>query len=146
MSLPSAWQRDLLRASYERFAKDHPKLKIMLCTYFGGQGENFDAVMDLPVAGMHLAGTRCGSEVAQVTDRLTDEQVLSIGIIHGRNVWKTDLQVADSRLKPTLSKLGADRLIVAPSCSLLHVPVSLKTRRSWLPNSRIGSLSLTRSC
>ncbi len=118
----------------------------MLFTYFRGQGENFDAVMDLPVAGMHLDGTRCGSEVAQVTDRLTDEQVLSIGIIHGRNVWKTDVRAADSAPKPTLSKLGADRLIVAPSCSLLHVPVSLKTSQSWLPNARIGSLSLTRSC
>ena len=56
--------------------------------------------------------------------QLPDGWVLSAGVIDGRNIWRTDLRAALAKLRPAQEKLG-DRLWVAPSCSLLHVPVSL---------------------
>jgi 5-methyltetrahydropteroyltriglutamate--homocysteine methyltransferase len=58
--------------------------------------------------------------------------------VSGRNVWKADLARALNYLEPIHRQLG-DRLWLAPSCSLLHVPVDLASEkkldvelRSWL--------------
>jgi 5-methyltetrahydropteroyltriglutamate--homocysteine methyltransferase len=73
-----------------------------------------------------------------VAARLPASSALSVGVINGRNIWKTDLNAALQWLEPLHRSLG-DRLWIAPSCSLLHVPVDLNsvTRldpeiRSWL--------------
>lgn len=65
-------------------------------------------------------------------------KVLSLGVIDGRNIWKTDLNGLLEWLTPVHDKLG-DRLWLAPSCSLIHVPVDLALEsdldpeiRSWL--------------
>jgi 5-methyltetrahydropteroyltriglutamate--homocysteine methyltransferase len=50
--------------------------------------------------------------------------VLSLGVINGRNIWKTDLNALLDWLEPLATQLG-ERLWLAPSCSLLHVPVDL---------------------
>jgi 5-methyltetrahydropteroyltriglutamate--homocysteine methyltransferase len=59
-------------------------------------------------------------------------------VIDGRNIWKSDLCAVLDWLEPIAEKLGA-RLWIAPSCSLLHVPVDLASEqkldgeiRSWL--------------
>ena len=64
--------------------------------------------------------------------------MLSVGAINGRNIWKTDLNATLDWLEPLAKQLG-DRLWLAPSCSLLHVPVDLASEekldaeiRSWL--------------
>ncbi|TAM86823.1 MAG: 5-methyltetrahydropteroyltriglutamate--homocysteine S-methyltransferase, partial [Candidimonas sp.] len=69
---------------------------------------------------------------------LRPNQVLSAGIVDGRNVWRADLDHARELLAPVKARLG-DRLWLAPSCSLLHVPVTLEGEteldaelRSWL--------------
>jgi 5-methyltetrahydropteroyltriglutamate--homocysteine methyltransferase len=64
--------------------------------------------------------------------------VLSLGVINGRNIWKTDLNAVLDWVEPLAERLG-DRLWIAPSCSLLHVPVDLNSEqkldadiKSWL--------------
>jgi 5-methyltetrahydropteroyltriglutamate--homocysteine methyltransferase len=64
--------------------------------------------------------------------------VLSAGVIDGRNVWRADLRAIAQALRPVHAALG-ERLWIAASCSLLHVPVSLSAERkldgeikSWL--------------
>jgi 5-methyltetrahydropteroyltriglutamate--homocysteine methyltransferase len=51
---------------------------------------------------------------------------LGIGLIDGQGVWRTDLRDA-ARLVTQLAKLAGEscELALQPSCSLLHVPVSL---------------------
>ena len=65
--------------------------------------------------------------------------MLSLGVIDGRNIWRTNLQRALSLVERAAKTLGPERLLVAPSCSLLHSPVDvdLETRldtelRGWL--------------
>jgi 5-methyltetrahydropteroyltriglutamate--homocysteine methyltransferase len=64
--------------------------------------------------------------------------VLSVGIVDGRNIWRTDLDAALQQLTELNQRLG-ERLWIAPSCSLLHVPVDLEQEtgldpevKSWL--------------
>src|SRR5690606_2348417 len=69
---------------------------------------------------------------------LRGDQVLSLGVVNGRTIWKADLNKLLDQLEPIAAQLG-DRLWIAPSCSLLHVPADLELEtvlgtevRSWL--------------
>ena len=53
------------------------------------------------------------------------DRVLSLGIIDGRNIWRADLAGILDRLEPVVAKRGKERVQIAPSCSLLHVPIDL---------------------
>src|SRR3546814_19526590 len=55
---------------------------------------------------------------------LAPDQVLSAGLIDGRNIWRSDLDAASARVE-ALARQRGDKLWLAPSCSLLHVPVDL---------------------
>src|SRR3989441_1150896 len=70
-------------------------------------------------------------------------KVLSLGVIDGRNVWKADLPAVLRQLEDAQERAGASQLWVAPSCSLLHVPIDLEleTRldselKGWLAFAR----------
>ena len=117
-------------------------VKLLLTTYFGQLRENLQLACELPVAGLHLDATNARDEVSRVTDWLPGHKVLSLGVIDGRNIWKTDLQATLDWLEPVYQKLQ-ERLWIAPSCSLLHVPVDLNNEttmdpeiRSWLAFAR----------
>jgi 5-methyltetrahydropteroyltriglutamate--homocysteine methyltransferase len=119
--LEPAWL-DAFGRAYAGFAGKGPRL--LLTTYFGGVGERLRRIAELPVDGVHLDLARDPAQIGPWLAGLPAGWVLSAGIVDGRNVWRTDLRAALARLRPAHEKLG-DRLWVAPSCSLLHVPVSL---------------------
>ena len=121
LDLPQSW-RDAYRATYEQLAK--APLKLLLATYFGGLGDNLSTVAALPVAGLHIDLVRAPEQLDAVLKSLGDTKVLSAGVISGRNIWRTNLHTAHDLLTPVRAQLG-DRLWVAASCSLLHVPVDL---------------------
>jgi 5-methyltetrahydropteroyltriglutamate--homocysteine methyltransferase len=72
---------------------------------------------------------------------LPAHKVLSLGVINGRNIWKTDLNAVLDWLEPLAERLG-ERLWIAPSCSLLHVPVDLASEQSWMPSQVLAGLAL----
>ncbi|MEH6641533.1 5-methyltetrahydropteroyltriglutamate--homocysteine S-methyltransferase [Vreelandella glaciei] len=119
--LPLNWQQAYERA-YHRLQS--APLKLLLATYFGGLGDNLSLATRLPVAGLHIDAVRAPHQVESVIDRLGPHQVLSIGFVDGRNIWRADLAALRERLLPLKVRLGK-RLWLAPSCSLLHVPVDL---------------------
>ena len=127
-----------LHYAYAEIAKAVPQLKIMLATYFGGLGGNRDTALALPVAGLHLDLVRAPEQIDGLAD-FPKDRVLSLGIIDGRNIWRADLSRILDQLEPVIAKLGKDRVQIAPSCSLLHVPIDLALEtgldsevKSWL--------------
>ena len=119
--LPLSWQQAFERGYHRLQAAP---LKLLLATYFGGLGDNLSLAIRLPVAGLHIDAVRAPQQVESVIDRLGPHQVLSIGFVDGRNIWRADLAALRERLLPLKVRLG-QRLWLAPSCSLLHVPVDL---------------------
>ena len=112
--------------------------KLLLATYFGRLGTNLELAASLPVDGIHLDAVSARAEVEPLLALLPEGRVLSLGVVSGRNIWKSDLSRALDSLEPIHRQLG-DRLWIAPSCSLLHVPVDLTSEtkldaelRSWL--------------
>lgn len=113
-------------------------VKLLLATYFGQLLENRALLAQLPVAGVHIDAINGRHDVQPLLDLLPAQTIISLGVINGRNIWKTDLNAALQWLTPIARRLG-ERLWIAPSCSLLHVPVDLNSEqkldaetRSWL--------------
>ncbi|SNY98699.1 5-methyltetrahydropteroyltriglutamate--homocysteine S-methyltransferase [Halomonas sp. hl-4] len=137
--LPPAWQQAFERA-YHRLQS--APLKLMVASYFGGLDDNLSLATRLPVEGLHIDAVRAPQQVDQVIDRLGPHQVLSVGVIDGRNIWRADLAALLERLRPLKVRLGR-RLWLAPSCSLLHVPVDL-AQETELDESLVSWLAFAR--
>ncbi|MFQ3228861.1 5-methyltetrahydropteroyltriglutamate--homocysteine S-methyltransferase [Reinekea sp.] len=119
--LSASWIR-ALETAY-KYLED-TSIKILLATYFGSLEENLETLCQLPVQGIHIDAINAQHEATQAIEWLDEYKILSLGIINGRNIWKTDLNSTLDWLEPLATKLQ-DRLWLAPSCSLLHVPVNL---------------------
>ena len=125
--------------TYQRLAKAASGLSLLVATYFGELRENLEIACQLPVAGLHVDVVASESQLESVLSRLSKGMTLSLGVIDGRNVWRTDLDQALGVVQRAVAALGSERVFVAPSCSLLHVPIDLKVETalpedvySWL--------------
>lgn len=133
--LDSAWKEALVSAY--NVLKDS-EVKLLLTTYFGPLQDNLALAMSLPVQGIHIDALASKPELEQILTQLPPDRILSLGVISGRNIWKTDLHSTLEWLEPIHQQLQ-ERLWIAPSCSLLHVPVDLNSETkldadiySWL--------------
>lgn len=124
-------EREAFASVYQTFSKS--KLKKLLNYYFGDLRENIDLVQSLPVEGLHIDLTASDTaEAIKLASHKQDLELLSIGIIDGRNIWKTSFDQALGTLKDI--ELAFKGIIaVSPSCSLLHVPVTLESETSIDP-------------
>ena len=114
-------QRRAFTRTYAKLGRAGPK--IMLATYFGGLENNLSLAASLPIAGLHIDLARAPEQLDAVVKAVPHNRLLSLGVVDGRNIWRADLAALLDRLEP----LAAQRdLVLAPSCSLLHVPVDLQ--------------------
>ena len=121
----TAAQMAAVESSWSRLAGAAPGVELALATYFGSLGENLKRVLSLPAAEFHLDLVRAPEQLEPAIAALAPTARLSLGIIDARNVWVSDLTATVRLLEPVLARLGADRVRLAPSCSLLHVPYSV---------------------
>ncbi len=118
-------QRAAYKQAYDELAKAKGSLKWCLTTYFEGLRDNMQTAFDLPVDAVHLDLKRSLEQLDDALKAVKDNQILSLGVIDGRNIWKNDLNASLAVVKKAAEKLGKERVMVAPSCSLLHSPVDL---------------------
>ena len=129
LDLPQAWQQ-AFESVYHRLHSC--PVKILLASYFGELNGTTTTVVNLPVDGIHIDLIRAPDLLPALLDRLPAYKVLSAGVVNGRNVWRCDLQRTLDQLAEAEERLG-DRLWIAPSCSLLHVPVDLDNETALDP-------------
>jgi len=135
LELNSEWQQAFTQA-YKTLEKG--SLKVLLTTYFASVDHHINLIKYLPFDGLHIDTVAEQTNVNTIIEQLPNNWIISLGVINGRNVWKTDLVSAYQKLQPLYRQLG-DRLWLAPSCSLLHSPVDLESEhkldsefKSWL--------------
>jgi 5-methyltetrahydropteroyltriglutamate--homocysteine methyltransferase len=131
--------RNALRRAYAGIALQVPRLKIMLASYFGAIGDNLETALALPVAGIHVDLIRAPEQLNRLVAGARKDLIVSLGIVDGRNVWRSDLSALIDRFEPDVAKLGKERVQIAASCSMLHVPIDLELEtgldpevKSWL--------------
>lgn len=126
--------------AFDRIHREVPQLQIILATYFEGLRENAVLAANLPVHALHLDLVRAPDQLEAVLAVLPRGLSLSLGLVDGRNIWKNDLSASLGIVERAVKALGADRVLVAPSCSLLHVPYdcTLESDAAVLP-AEIGN-------
>ena len=100
-------------------------LDITVATYFEGLRDNLNLAASLPVDGLHVDLNCAPEQLNAVLDSVGEEKTLSLGVIDGRNIWRTDLAAALSVIEQAKARRAPETLVIAPSCSLLHAPVDL---------------------
>ncbi|RUT47557.1 5-methyltetrahydropteroyltriglutamate--homocysteine S-methyltransferase [Paenibacillus anaericanus] len=119
---------------YDTISREVPELSLLLQTYFEALS-SYEGIVSLPVAGIGLDLVHGLNENLEALRRygFPSGKTLGAGVIDGRNIWRADLY-RQYELLQELTKLtqGAD-IIVQPSCSLLHVPVSAAAEVSLQP-------------
>lgn len=110
---------------YAEIKKQFPKLKILLTTYFEALKDNTELTVSLPVHALHIDLVRNPEQLQPVLSAIPANLILSIGVVDGRNIWKNDFRSSLQLIETAKEQIGAGRLIISPSCSLIHSPCDL---------------------
>ncbi|MFI2858334.1 5-methyltetrahydropteroyltriglutamate--homocysteine S-methyltransferase [Paenibacillus sp. JSM ZJ436] len=116
-----------LNRIYSELRSAAPQLKLMLQTYFDAV-EYYPAVTQLPVDGIGLDFVHGKADNIRALEQhgFPQDKVLGAGIIDGRGIWRADLNSELKLLETIAKQVALDRVLIQPSSSLLHVPVSTK--------------------
>jgi len=110
---------------FEKLAAAAQGIKLVVATYFEALRDNEEVAVNLPVHALHLDLVRGENQLDTVLAKVPASLTLSLGVVEGRNIWKNDYEKSLAKIKQAVDALGTDRVWVAPSSSLLHVPFDL---------------------
>jgi len=137
---------DLSAEAIQAYLKAYPKIKqqagaikLHLATYFDSLANNAQLAFDLGTESVHIDLVRAANQLDEALKLVKPGQSLSLGLVDGRNIWINNLANSIEIVKKVSTKLGANRVIVGSSCSLIHTPVDLTNEteldvelKSWL--------------
>jgi len=118
-------QLRLYQYAYTKIHAAVPGLQILLATYFGSLQENTSLTLELPVQALHIDLVRAPEQLDTVLAALPKHMQLSLGVINGRNIWKNNYENSLQLVQKAVEAIGAERVLLATSCSLLHSPYDL---------------------
>ncbi|MEW1678748.1 5-methyltetrahydropteroyltriglutamate--homocysteine S-methyltransferase [Streptomyces noursei] len=110
---------------------DRPQL--LLASYFDRLGDALPVLAKAPVEGLALDFTEAAAanlDALAAVGGLPGKRLVA-GVVNGRNIWINDLEKSLATLGTLLGL--ADRVDVAASCSLLHVPLDAGLERDVDP-------------
>ncbi|KAJ1562080.1 methionine-synthesizing 5- methyltetrahydropteroyltriglutamate--homocysteine methyltransferase, partial [Nowakowskiella sp. JEL0078] len=117
------------KKTYEKLSKIGPK--VLLATYYGSIDSNISFVKDLPIQALHIDLVRGKHQLDKIVSSVqSSDIILSLGLVDGRNIWKTDIKEAISIARKVVASLGLNRIIINSTSSLLHTPHTLKTEKT----------------
>ncbi|MCT4318816.1 5-methyltetrahydropteroyltriglutamate--homocysteine S-methyltransferase [Elizabethkingia anophelis] len=127
--------KEAYTAVYAKIQKELPNLKIILTTYFEGLEDNLPLALSLPVDTLHVDLVRKPEQLESILAAIPENLKLSLGVVDGRNIWKNDFESSLQFIRKAKEQLGEERILIAPSSSLLHVPydLDLETKEESLP-------------
>lgn len=133
-------EKQALATAYSYLKASAGNTKIILANYFGTLDDNLATAVELPINALHVDLVRGETELPAILDAVEPKSLLlSLGVVDGRNVWKNDFVHSLDIIKTAADRLGHERLMIAPSCSLIHSPVTLRNEakmsadiKSWM--------------
>ncbi len=136
-------EKEAYKFCYSNLHNRFPKIKILIATYFEGLNDNTSLAASLPVSALHIDLVSAPHQLDDVLNCIPKELSLSLGVVNGRNIWKNNYSNSIELINKAVDKIGADRVMIAPSSSLLHVPVDLEYEnkldpeiKNWLAFSK----------
>lgn len=122
-------EKSLYKSAYNEIRREFPGLKIMIATYFGSIDENRELVADLPADAIHLDLIKSFQNLPEFLKIASPDVSVSLGVVDGRNIWKNDYYKSLEIVKTTINLIGKARVMIAPSCSLMHSPIDLTAEK-----------------
>ncbi len=116
--------------AYAYLKKHCGSLHLHLTTYFESLLDNTQLAFDLQTHSVHIDLVRGEDQLDACLQAIQDGQILSLGLVDGRNIWINNLEQSIEITKKAIQVLGENRVIVSSSCSLLHSPISLTNETS----------------
>ncbi|OKS87353.1 5-methyltetrahydropteroyltriglutamate--homocysteine S-methyltransferase [Mucilaginibacter polytrichastri] len=118
-------EKQAFEYAYAEIAKACKGVKLLVATYFDALLDNSQLAVKLPVTALHIDLVRAPEQLDEVLALIPADLILSLGVIDGRNVWKNDFMKSSIQINRAVACLGEERVMIAPSCSLLHTPFDL---------------------
>jgi 5-methyltetrahydropteroyltriglutamate--homocysteine methyltransferase len=118
-------QKGAFKMAYLQIRMNFPDIHILVASYFEGLYDNSELAASLPVDAIHLDLVKAPGQLEHILNIITEDKILSLGIVDGRNIWKNNFEDSLKLIKNAITKVGEKRIMIAPSCSLLHVPCDL---------------------
>jgi len=127
----------LIKNAYTALAQVDDRIRLYVVTYFDHAVEAAKILAKTPVAGIGLDFLYDDGRNLEVLDAIAESgKELIAGVIDGRNIWRTDLDARKELLERIALSVERDRIIVSPSCSLLHIPFTLRYEEKLSPEVR----------
>lgn len=126
---------------YNKLNSVASNIKIVFMTYFEHATEALKEVVktDIWAVGLDFVYASAQNIKSQLEILKDAKTMLFAGVIDGRNIWKSDIDKKLEFLEFISQYVSKDRLYIGTSCSLLHVPFTLKYEeklnpeiKSWL--------------
>ena len=114
------------RSAYEALVEAAGPARVMATSFFGSITHNARFVSGLNLGALHLDLARAPEQLETMLSEIGPDTLLSLGLVDGRNIWRVDAEKALALRKTAVDALGEERVMIAPSCSLLHTPVDLE--------------------
>lgn len=135
LTLKNHWTQ-AFQATYDVLSNLGPNL--LLSTYFGSITHHYEMIQDLAVQGLHIDCVEAPEQLKTVANTWPIDKVLSLGLVDGRNIWRSDLKALKTIIEET-KRQRRNAIWLAPSSSLLHVPIDIEQEakldeeiKSWL--------------
>ncbi|KIM05506.1 MAG: 5-methyltetrahydropteroyltriglutamate--homocysteine methyltransferase [Sulfurovum sp. AS07-7] len=116
----------LIKPTYDRLTNVAKNIKIAVVTYFEHSNEATKILVHTPIWALGLDFIHGRDNLESLNLIATSNKKLICGVIDGRNIWKNDITATLKLLENIASVVGKEKMIVSTSCSLLHVPYTLK--------------------
>ncbi|MBR6880255.1 MAG: 5-methyltetrahydropteroyltriglutamate--homocysteine S-methyltransferase [Clostridiales bacterium] len=115
---------ELFREIYGIILKNKNGIKIILQTYFGDIRDIYKEVtaLDFDAVGLDFLEGRKTAELIK-TYGFPEGKTLFAGLVNGKNIWRNDYK----KTLAAIDKLGVSDVVLGTSCSLLHVPYTLRS-------------------
>ncbi|MNJ90828.1 5-methyltetrahydropteroyltriglutamate--homocysteine methyltransferase [compost metagenome] len=121
----SSKEKEAFQWVYTSLRKEFPALQILVATYFEGLKDNLETALSLPISAIHIDLVRCPEQLDRILKVFPSKMKLSLGLVDGRNIWKNDFETSLKQIHRTIEKVGAENILISPSCSLIHSPCDL---------------------
>ncbi|WP_316801542.1 5-methyltetrahydropteroyltriglutamate--homocysteine S-methyltransferase [Pedobacter frigidisoli] len=118
--------KEAFEYAYRAIANRVSGVKLLVATYFEALLDNAALAVNLPISALHIDLVRAPDQLDDVLAMIPEKVQLSLGVVDGRNVWKNNYEKSLSLVAKAVALLGEDRVMIGPSCSLLHSPIDLE--------------------
>ncbi|WP_341664769.1 5-methyltetrahydropteroyltriglutamate--homocysteine S-methyltransferase [Blattabacterium cuenoti] len=125
-------EKKVFKYAYGEISKFCYGINILLTSYFDGVSENISLFQEISVQALHIDLVEDSNQLEKILSFFSKESkmILSLGLINGRNIWKNNYSNSIQKIEKSIKLIGEDRIMIAPNCSLLHVPLDIESENS----------------